>query len=592
MTAPTGYRVFGLVPGVSRDQNGDGVTSFTTNLTERRHSRFDLDGSGAVDTADLAVLASAFGSCVPGAGPAVTEGFAAADLSALLASVDLFLRLPAGSGDLRFVAPGRADKRISEAEVAARSVLDHLVASLPASSCDGGLDLRLERADGTVRTYTTPAGDLVELGRDYVLDGIVASAVDRTTPLVHTHTGPHVYEAIVYATTGEAQGVADLEPPFLAAPTFPDDLGVRHSRAAATETGGRVAIVTDGVARSWKIAGTNSDLAALAWSADGQGLLLGTTFGSRRLFWLDLLREASAEIGPGLGIGDAWPQVSDGFVIFVTTGGLLMRAPTYADDQDWSASVLETAQCGTSYTLAPPESILDLTAFGAVRDVVLPRAYPGALSDDARRLALMARRGAGWDLQVLSLTGPDAGSTLTVATGWEPRGGFDTFNLDASDGVAWSADASLFAYAMPDGVYLATLGTGDLPGVLAAPIKVHDAPAAIAFDPTGRTLLAVVSEGPVAARTARLHVYRAPWGGAAQGIYLHEHRHGAIVVAADGEQIAVVQKDGSKGDVVVYAPPSMSPIATTASWSDPCGTTNCTTTSEIMPAWARDIWPW
>ena len=95
-----------------------------------------------------------------------------------------------------------------------------------------------------------------------------------------------------------------------------------------------------------------------------------------------------------------------------------------------------------------------------------------------------------------------------------------------------------------------------------------------------------------AARTARLHVYRAPWGGAAQGIYLHEHRHGAIVVAADGEQIAVVQKDGSKGDVVVYAPPSMSPIATTASWSDPCGTTNCTTTSEIMPAWARDIWPW
>ena len=56
--------------------------------------------------------------------------------------------------------------------------------------------------------------------------------------------------------------------PFLAAPTFPDDLGVRHSRAAATETGGRVAIVTDGVARSWKIAGTNSDLAALAWSAD------------------------------------------------------------------------------------------------------------------------------------------------------------------------------------------------------------------------------------------------------------------------------------------------------------------------------------
>lgn len=591
-TAASGYAAFGAPATLHRDQNGDGVVLFSSAPTEARHSRFDLDGSGAIDAADLSVLSAHFGTCLGGAGPPVTEGFAASELGALLASVDLFLALPSGDGDLVLVAPGRAKKLIAAEEATARTVAGHLSATLPASVCDGGLDLRLERADGTVRLFATPAGEGLQLGRDYVLDGGVAGVVDRATPLVHAHTGPHVNEAIVYAATGEALAAADLEPPFLAAPTFADAAGGRHTRAAATETGGHVAVVTDGVVRSWKIAGTDSDLAALAWSADGQGLLLATTFGARRLFWLDLVREASAEVAPALAIGDAWPQIVDGFVVFASEGGLLMRAPTYAAG-DWSASVTETAQCGSSYVLAAPEPLWDLTDFGPAADVTLPRAIPGALSERGDRLAFMVRAGDAWDLRVLSLDGPDAGRTLTIASHWAPRGGFETLALDASDGVAWSADGALLAYAMPDGVSLATLGTGELPAALGAAIKVHDAPAAIAFDPSGTSLLALVTEGPAQARTARLHVYRSPWGAAAVAIYPHQHRHGAVATSADGKQVAVVEADGStKGDVVVYAPPGASPVSTTATWTDPCGAASCSTTSERMVAWARDLWPW
>jgi hypothetical protein len=192
---PTGHGALDGLPGdPRRDQNLDGLVSFTAadpNTTpEARASRYDFDGNGNVDQADLVVMRDAWGKCRNGQAAPYTEGYVAADLDRLLDSVDLWIELLTPS-DLHVLRGARL--YADPAQLSARMQRGYFHWTVPIDRCD-----QLEIRIGT--SVWLPSS--LSPGQDPVVDASNLELPRLTAPLAFIRTGRTLYELAISGTGG------------------------------------------------------------------------------------------------------------------------------------------------------------------------------------------------------------------------------------------------------------------------------------------------------------------------------------------------------------------------------------------------------
>lgn len=548
-----GYEPFWLESQSRRDQNGDGLVRYIEHSHEGQFSRFDLDLDGAVTTDDLAVMQRAWGQCVDDAvEEAITEGLAADALPGLIDSVDVWVKLDGDlDGDATLSLPGRLQLPLDADDIVNRTVDGHVLATIPTSACDGGLNLILDRGDEQ-RRYRTPDGATVARSLDYVVDERTFEALDGSTArapaLYRTGGGGTSFVRAIYKGS-VAWEFEDFKVPYHAGPI---GLGDTVQMSMYNSGRGRVDVVIDGVKHTLRAPDEEAILAPFHWAADGSGFLATSYFGGPALYWADMATLSLVEVAPSVPKRfGSWPSVHRGFIYFVGNDDALYRVgtrPVTPPDAsfNWAEELREGPVCGEQAELGEVHKLADLSTLPGA---TLAHALPSAVSSWGSAL-LRVRDGDAWDLWVYHPHHDDLIQVLddvdlmTRESEYAP-----------TDGTSWSWDAARIAYVDDGAVGLVDLLDGSIydPSRISTS-ELHDAPGFAVFNPYASNTVAIQEiTGHWANPLSEVHLYDAGSGSLTATLEV-EPKCGTPAWSADGRQLALGQKPAAGLDWISRRP--------------------------------------
>ena len=433
-------------PAYGRDLNGDGLlfwdpdkpTWWAEPVPEQNFSRFDLNGDGTLDFADVVVMKSVWGQCADGS--TVTPDFTADELGGYVRSADLWIPVE----ELTLAWVGDQSTVLDPAD----AVLGLVEWTVPVSACTGTLQLRTINSDGTLVFRT---GDSVTEGMDILVDGGELKLIDSDVPLVHWQSSSEHYGLLRYSSDGTTGSSTEIDSDGQVSTVALDG-------TIAVESSKGLRLVPPGATTETRVrdGDLSDEYMPWFWAEDSSGVLGRNTSdiqANTELIWVDVETLSLAVVAPELAKrwGD-WPAVDPGGRIWLTgQDGRLYVVPTRdgadGDYDEWLDELLGGATCDDSITL-PPATRVDRFTSGHWR---LVHTGGSPISADGHVLVT--------DDTSLVVMSSDGSQTLVLDDSWTARGGHEMVYIWPGDGVSWSGDGQYVAWLDNGHVKLADLGT-------------------------------------------------------------------------------------------------------------------------------------